>query len=53
MPVPPPREQRRIVAELYALQVGVDVLNRLRAETAAEPDALMPAIFDREFRGEL
>jgi hypothetical protein len=30
-----------------------DVLKRLQAETAAELDALLPAILDRAFKGEL
>ena len=47
------REQRRIVAELDALQAEVDALKRLQAETAAELDALLPAILDRAFKGEL
>ena len=45
--------QRRIVAELDALQAEVDALKRLQAGTAAELDALLPAIFDRAFKGEL
>jgi hypothetical protein len=31
----------------------VDVLKRLQAETAAELDALFPAILDKAFQGEL
>ena len=50
---PPLAEQRRIVAELAALQAEVDALKRLQAETAAELDALLPAILDRAFKGEL
>lgn len=46
-------EQRRIVAELDALQAEVDGLKRLQAETSAELDALLPAILDRAFKGEL
>ena len=46
-------EQRRIVAELDALQAEVDALKRLQAETAAELDALLPAILDRAFKGHL
>jgi type I restriction enzyme S subunit len=53
IPVPPLPEQRRIVAELDALQAQVDVLKRLQSETAAELDALLPAILDRAFKGEL
>lgn len=51
--VPPLAEQRRIVAELDALQAEVNALKRLQAETAAELDALLPAILDRAFKGEL
>ena len=53
IPVPTLAEQRRIVAELDALQAEVDALKRLQAETAAELDALLPAILDRAFKGEL
>jgi type I restriction enzyme, S subunit len=42
-----------IVVELDALQAEVDALKRLQAETAAELDALLPAISDRAFKGEL
>jgi type I restriction enzyme S subunit len=34
-------------------QAQVDALKRVQAETAAELDALMPAILDRAFKGEL
>ncbi len=53
VPAPPLPEQRRIVAELDAAQAEVDALKRLQAETAAELDALLPAILDRAFKGEL
>lgn len=46
-------DQRRIVAELDALQAEVEALKRHQAETAAELDALLPAILDRAFKGEL
>ena len=49
----PISEQRRIVSELDALQAEVDALKRLQAETTAELDALLLAIFDRAFKGEL
>jgi type I restriction enzyme S subunit len=53
--------QRRIVSELDALQAEVDALKHMQAETpvkdtgqaAAELDALLPAILDRAFKGEL
>lgn len=50
---PPLSEQRRIVAELDALQSGVDALKCLQAETAVELNALLPSILDRAFTGEL
>lgn len=53
IPVPTIAEQRRIVAELDALQAEVDALKRHQRDTAAELDALLPAILDRAFRGEL
>ena len=52
-PFPLIQEQRRIVAELDALQSKVDALKRLHSETAAELDALLPSILDRAFKGEL
>jgi len=51
--VPPLREQRRIASELDALQAEVDALKCLQAETASELDALLPAILDKAFKGEL
>lgn len=53
IPTPPLFEQRRIVAELDALQAQVDSLKKLQAETAAELDALLPSILDKAFKGEL
>jgi hypothetical protein len=38
---------------LDALQAEVDALKRGQAETADELDALLPAILDRVFKGEL
>lgn len=51
--VPPLPEQFRIVAYLDELQAKADALRRLQAETGAELDALMPAVLDRAFKGEL
>lgn len=53
IPVPPLPAQRRIVAELDALQAEVDRLKALQAETAAELAALLPSLLDRAFKGEL
>lgn len=41
------------VAELNALQSRVCGMKRLQAETAAELDAVLPAILDKAFKGEL
>lgn len=46
-------EQKRVIAELDLLQTEVDALKRLQAESAAELDALLPAVLDRAFKGEL
>ena len=43
----------RMVAELDALPTEVDAQKRLQAETAAELDALLPAILDKAFKCEL
>ena len=51
--LPPVYEQRRIVAYLDDLQAKVDALKRLQAETTAELDALLFAVLDRAFKGEL
>jgi type I restriction enzyme S subunit len=53
LPFPPLAEQRRVVAELDALQAEVVALKRLQAETGQELNALLPAILDRAFKGEL
>ena len=41
------------MAELDALQAKVVAAKMLQAETAIELDALLPAILDRAFKGEL
>jgi type I restriction enzyme S subunit len=53
MPLPPLSEQHRIVAELDALHAKVEALKHLQTETAAELDALLPAILDCAFKGDL
>ncbi len=53
VPLPSLGEQRRIVAELDALQTEVNALKRLQGETASELDALLPSILDKAFKGEL
>ncbi len=51
--LPPLPEQHHIIAYLDSLQAQLDALRRLQAETSAELDALMPAVLDRAFKGEL
>ena len=53
IPVPSLTEQERIVAYLRGLQTRSDQLGDLQAMTAAALDAMMPAILDRAFKGEL
>jgi type I restriction enzyme S subunit len=53
VPIAPPAEQHRIVAELDALQAKADAVRKLQAETQTELDALLPSILDRAFKGEL
>lgn len=55
LPIAVPRlpEQRRIVAELDALQAEVNRLKAFQTETAAELNAMLAAILDRAFKGEL
>lgn len=45
--------QDSIVAELDALQAQVDSVKALQSETAAELNAMLPAILDKAFKGEL
>jgi type I restriction enzyme S subunit len=53
IPLPPTREQQRIVAYLDGLLAKVDRLKAVQAQTRAELDALLPSILDRAFKGEL
>jgi type I restriction enzyme S subunit len=53
IPLPPLNEQQRIANYLDQFQQKVDSLRQLQEQTAAELDALLPAILDRAFRGEL
>jgi type I restriction enzyme, S subunit len=49
MPLPPMPVQKK----LREVRSGTTALRQLRAESQAELDALLPAILDRAFRGEL
>lgn len=53
LPVPDMAEQLRIIDYLDSVEARVKALDELRRKTATELDALLPAILDRAFRGEL
>ena len=53
IPVPPLKEQHRIVEYLSAIQSKVHQVKELHAKTAIELDALLPSILDKAFKGEL
>lgn len=52
VPLPPLSEQRRIVAELDALQADVAKLKRLQAATATQIENLLSAVLDRAFKAQ-
>jgi len=52
-PVVSLQEQRNITNDLNNLQAKLDALRRHQSETAAALDALLPAVLERAFRGEL
>lgn len=51
--LPPMAEQISIVNELDALQEQIKALKQLHVETADALDALLPALLDRAYKGEL
>jgi type I restriction enzyme S subunit len=51
--LPSVNEQARIVENLDALQAKLEAVKTLQTETAAELDAMVPAILDKAFKGEL
>ena len=53
IPVPNLIEQFHIITYLKGLQSKLDLLKRHQAETAEALDALLPAVLERAFRGEL
>ena len=53
IPLPTREEQGRVVKYLESLQARTDRMKLLQTQTAAELDALLPAILHREFKGEL
>lgn len=53
MPVPPLENQARIVEELDELRAKANAVEAISDETAAELGAMLPAILDKAFKGEL
>jgi type I restriction enzyme S subunit len=55
IPFSPPTlvQQRRIVDELNELQNGIEAMTTMQAQIAEELAAILPAILDRAFKGEL
>jgi type I restriction enzyme S subunit len=51
--IPSLNEQKQIVAYLDALQDKADTLKQAQAASGTELDALLPAVLERAFRGEL
>jgi type I restriction enzyme S subunit len=53
IPVPSLPDQRQVASELDVVQADAESLKRLQTATAAELDALLPAVLDRAFKGDL
>jgi len=53
IPLPSIDKQTQVVAELDALQSTLDSVNAVQVETTAELDAMLPAILDKAFKGQL
>ncbi|SRR6266702_5988342 len=53
IPVPTIQEQKSTLAELDALQTKVDSVKALQSETATELNAMLRAILDKGFKGDL
>jgi hypothetical protein len=53
IPIPPPKEQKKIIARLDAMRVKLDELQRLQREVEAELASFTPALLAKAFRGEL
>jgi type I restriction enzyme, S subunit len=53
IPVPPLDQQLQIVSELSGLRSKAAAVRELQAATATELNALLPAILDKAFKGEL
>jgi type I restriction enzyme S subunit len=52
-PLPSLQSQHRVVTYLDGIQAKANAVKRLQAESVTELDALLPAVLDKAFRGEL
>jgi type I restriction enzyme S subunit len=53
LPVPSLPEQKSVLKHMQALQSKLDSLKQLQSQTATELDAMLPAVLDKAFKGEL
>lgn len=53
IPLPDIREQRDIVHGLEAIHAKIQLMQRLQGDAAMSTNAMMPAILDKAFKGEL
>jgi type I restriction enzyme S subunit len=53
IPIPPPKEQKKVIARLDAMRGKLDELQRLPREVEAELASFTPALLAKAFRGEL
>jgi type I restriction enzyme S subunit len=53
VPLLPLAQQAAIVSSADAIQSKIDSLRQLQTQTAAELDAMLPAVLDKAFKGEL
>ena len=53
MPAPTLEEQQRIIGDLVGIRAKLDAVESLQAETSAELNAMLPAILDKAFNGEM
>ena len=53
IPLPSLNDQQKIFKKLQGVQSKLDALKRHQAETADALEALLPAVLERAFRGEL
>jgi len=53
IPIPSLESQQRVVQEVESLRGQIDGMTRLQRQVTVELDAMLPAVLDQSFRGEL